>query len=312
MLDKAQVVSIIRMKGPILPVQLGKEIGGNSMIAGAVLSELVQAREVKISNAKVGGSPVYYTPGQEPKLTMLYDHLHEKEKKAYEMLKEKRVLRDKALAPVERVALREIKDFASPIEVNLPTGKELFWRWYLTSNSDAEMLIKKTLGIEKPKIPKEPEKPAVTKPITIEEPPKVEPEPLKVEPKKVKPEQPKVQKNIPREKQDFLKPEKPKDDFLKKIYNDFEGKNVEIKDINIIRKNSEIDMILKVPSAIGDVDFFCKARNKKKNNDGDLSSTFLQGQLKKLPTIYLTTGEMTKKAIGMLDKEFKGLLVIKL
>ena len=60
----------------------------------------------------------------------LFDHLHEKEKKAYVLLESEKVVRDSALDPVLRVAMRELKDFARQIEVKLAV-KELFWRWFL-------------------------------------------------------------------------------------------------------------------------------------------------------------------------------------
>jgi len=346
MVDKDKVIQIIRGKGPILPVQLVKEIGGNTMIAGAILSDLVKSQRVKISHAKIGASPVYYTEGQEFKLAMLYNSLHEKEKKVYDLLKKSRVLRDKELQPVERVALRQIKDFAFPLEVNLPSGKEIFWKWYLTPNSDAEIIIKRNLGLDKkvePTISADEKKIAEAARLAEEERLKEIERKLKEredklkelekkaeereEPKpeikpipEVQPVPPEVKapikgpRPIKQEKQDVLaeKDIKADDDFLKSIMADFETKNITIKEIHIIRKNSDIEMIINVPSEIGDIDFFCKARNKKNNNDGDLSTTFLQGQLRKLPTIYLTTGIITKKAMAMLEKEFKGLIVIKL
>src|SRR3989338_3156804 len=123
---KFKVLEYVRMRGPVIPVQISKQIGSNILFAGAVLSELFAGGKIKISTAKIGGSPVYYFPGQESRLTMLYPYLHQREKHVYDLLKDKKILHDKSLEPVERVALREIKDFACPIQVN----NELFWRWY--------------------------------------------------------------------------------------------------------------------------------------------------------------------------------------
>src|SRR3990167_5549990 len=135
---KNKILSYLNINGPSVPVQLSKQINSNILFAGAVLSELVANQKVKISIAKIGGSPVYYIPGQEPKLVMLYQYLHEKEKKAYDLLKQNKVLHDKSLEPYQRVALRELKDFAYPIQYE----DELFWRWYMLSDEESINLIK--------------------------------------------------------------------------------------------------------------------------------------------------------------------------
>ena len=79
------------------------------------------------------------------------ENLNDKEKKAFDLLQQSKVLRDIEQEPVIRVALREIKDFAIPLNVNYNNNKEIFWKWYLTSNGEAEQLIKQKLELfEKP------------------------------------------------------------------------------------------------------------------------------------------------------------------
>src|SRR3989338_9178272 len=134
---KFKILEFVRLRGPVIPVQISKQIGSNILFAGAVLSELLSNGKVKISTAKIGGSPVYYFPGQESRLTMLYNYLNQREKNAYDLLNKNKVLQDRKLQPVERVALREIKDFARPIQLN----DELFWRWYLLNEEEAKKLI---------------------------------------------------------------------------------------------------------------------------------------------------------------------------
>ena len=84
-----------------------------------------------------------------------------------------------------------------------------------------------------------------------------------------------------------------------------------MQDYEVIRKKSEIDFIIKVPSVVGTLDYYCKAKNKKRVSDGDLSAAFVQGQLKKLPVLMVITGELTKKAQELLNTEFKNGLVVK-
>jgi len=56
------------MVGPTLPAKVAKAINQPLLIASAALSDLSSQGKVKISNLKVGGSPLYYLPGQEEEL----------------------------------------------------------------------------------------------------------------------------------------------------------------------------------------------------------------------------------------------------
>ena len=107
-----RILSFVRTNGPVLPVQISKNFGGDMLFAGAVLSELVASKKILISKAKIGGSPVYYADGQGMKLSMLYTHLKDVHKKVYDKLNQEKILKDIDLEVWERVALREIKDFA--------------------------------------------------------------------------------------------------------------------------------------------------------------------------------------------------------
>src|SRR3989338_4968630 len=112
-----KICELIRNTGPILPLQAAKLINSDTIIASAHLSDLVATKRLKISHVKVGGSPVYYLPGQEPSLQNFTNQLNEKEKRAYELLREKKILQDTELEPLFRVALRNLKDFAVPLTV---------------------------------------------------------------------------------------------------------------------------------------------------------------------------------------------------
>jgi len=104
---------------------------------------------------------------------------------------------------------------------------------------------------------------------------------------------------------------KPEDPFLSQIQGHFAEKNIQIIESKIIRKNAEIDLILKIPSAVGNLEFYCKSKNKKSISDADVSSAIVQGQLKKLPTLLLTTGELSKKAKELLNTELHKSITIK-
>jgi len=118
----------IRMNGPVIPAQIAKVIGTDIMIASATLSELVSNNILKISNIKFGSTPLYYLPGQESRLQDFAKNLHEKDKKAYDLLMQKKILRDKTAEPIVRVALRSIKDFAVPLQVKINDNVEIFMK----------------------------------------------------------------------------------------------------------------------------------------------------------------------------------------
>ncbi|MBI2145426.1 hypothetical protein HYU18_03840, partial [Candidatus Woesearchaeota archaeon] len=152
-----RVKQLVRMRGPLIPSQISKEIGTNILMASAILGELASSSDVKISSVKVGGTPLYYVAGQEAKLQNYIASLPQKEKEAFEQLKASGILRDNVLEPAIRVALRQIKDFAKPIEVGMDGQVELFWKWYLLSSEEAETSIKKQLGVFEEKEPEKPQ-----------------------------------------------------------------------------------------------------------------------------------------------------------
>lgn len=159
MFDQDKILSFVQMNGPVVPMQIAKAVGTNSIFASALLSELASNKKLKISHVKVGSSPLYYVPGQEVKLQSYSERLNSKEKKAYDLLLKKKLLRDKNQDPVIRVALREIKDFAIPLQVNIEGTREVFWKWYLLPDKEIEPRIRDVLQpkpiektVEQPKV----------------------------------------------------------------------------------------------------------------------------------------------------------------
>lgn len=123
---KEKIITFIRLRGPSLPVHIAKETGLSLLFASAFLSDLYSEKVINISNIKIGSSPLYFIPGQEPQLENFSKYLKNKEKEAFIILKEKKFLRDSELQPAIRVALREIKDFAIPFKKD----EEIYWRYF--------------------------------------------------------------------------------------------------------------------------------------------------------------------------------------
>ena len=128
--SKEKILSTIRMRGPILPVQVAKEINFSPLFASAFLSELKDEDKIKISNMRVGSSPLYYLPGQEVMLEKFVPYLNQREKEAFQKLRQEKLLEDANQDPVVRVALRAIKDFAIPVKVRVDGEMKLFWKYF--------------------------------------------------------------------------------------------------------------------------------------------------------------------------------------
>lgn len=326
---KEKAIEIVRSRGPLLPVQITKDLGINVMFASALLSELVDNGTLKLSHTKLGGSPVYYVAGQEAKLQALRDKLNDKQQKAFDMLKQAKILRDSELEPVIRVALRDIKDFAHPLRVTSGPLQEIFWKWYLISDAEAEPMIKEKINLLEKQIQKQ-------KPKNVdEELSQIEQELKKLEEKKkaLLPIEQKVKEDVVKEINETENKEKPlkirkkvvkeevqqqisspvqideTDTFMTVVLDYFKQNNIEVSEIKQIRKDNDFEGSIKIPTPVGVVNYALKAKNKKKITDSDLSLLFVHSQMKKMPVLLIITGEVTKKAKELLNKEFKNITI---
>lgn len=130
---KEKIVSAIKNQGPSLPARIARETEMSMLFASAFLSELLSEKRLKITNMKVGSSPIYYLPGQEKQLEQYSKYLKDKEKEAFNLLQEERFLKDNKQEPAIRVALREIKDFAKYSTSDKGVG---YWRYFLVPEKE--------------------------------------------------------------------------------------------------------------------------------------------------------------------------------
>jgi len=284
---REKIISFIRLRGPSLPVQIARETGLSILFASAFLSELFGDKLIKISNIRIGSSPLYFIPGQEPQLERFSQYLKSKEKDAFLLLKEKRILVDSEQQPAIRVALREIKDFAIPFE------KEgiVFWRYFLMEEpsqiiSEEEIEIKEEPQTEIEIIEKEQE-------IITEVAEKPEKEVVKKE--KIKKTKSETKTKKP------AKNDKKNENFFNKIKEFLSKKKVEIIDIKDF-KNDEA--ILKVKKGNNEELLF--VFNKKLITEKEIIKAWKKGTELKMPYSILSLGETPKK-IGELISAFKGL-----
>ena len=142
MLDQDKILNFLKVNGPTYPSKVAKNIKTNILLASAHLSDLTRQGKVKISDLKIGASPLYFLTGQEDQLYQFAQgNINPKDYQALEMLHQKKVLRENNLEVLNKVALRGLKDFAVPLHVTIGNNKEVFWKWHLLSDEETNKII---------------------------------------------------------------------------------------------------------------------------------------------------------------------------
>ena len=80
--------------------------------------------------------------------------------------------------------------------------------------------------------------------------------------------------------------------------------NIKKMQEEVIKKNKEFDFIAELKTSIGLARFFITVKDKKKITDADLSLSHNKAQLKKLPLMFLSSGELDKKAKEYLQSNY--------
>ncbi|MBI4145031.1 hypothetical protein HY493_02390 [Candidatus Woesearchaeota archaeon] len=327
-----QVLSYIRARGPVLPMHIAKEMHTNILMASAMLSEMSSKGTVKISFLKVGGSPLYYAPGQEGMLLSFAQNLNEKDRRTLELVQTAKVVRDGDQDALTRVSLRNLKDFAHPLNVTHEGVTEIFWKWYGLNDTEASAYIKASLTAPLQTIPPGPEMavpvqqvqptPAIVQsmPVHVQQ-----SAPVRVQRPRVAREKPRVEQTMARPipptpaqlpaspvQQTVLEDPALSDVFFKELQSFCAKSNIKILEHTMVKKRQDYDLVLEIPSPVGALVYYTKARNKQKLNDADLSAAFVQGQIKKLPAMLLAPGELSKKGVELLAKDLRGMTFTRL
>jgi len=306
---KGRITSFMRIRGPALPIHISKETKTTLLLASAFLADLVSEKTIKISNLKVGGSPLYYLPGQEAMLENFHKFMPGKEREAFLLLKEARILKDDEQEPAIRVALRAIKDFAKPYTIKFQDQVLIFWQYFSLNEEDARKLISEKLELLPP-MPQEKliepiVKPEIKVELKVDEKkrelvPVVE---IKVEPVDAKPE---IKPEIKEIEQIFEKPKKAikrekKPAFLEEVKSYLTDKNIELIKIEKQDKK-EITARIKLDG----YECLLLALNKKRADDSDLVKAHKKSQQFNIPYSVLCKGEVSKKTKEAIDA-FKNL-----
>ena len=261
---KEKIISVLRKNGPSLPVHIAREIESSILFTSAFLSELAAEKRIKISNMKVGNSPLYFIQGQEPMLEKFSQYLKSREKDAFALLEERKFLKDNEQEPAIRVALREIKDFAVPFKIE----EEIIWRYFTVAEKEFKIKEKPKLTAKKETKKREPEK---EKTLDIFG----------------KPERAKTSKKISREKENRL---------FSKVKEFLSEKSMELIDIVNFSKN---EILLRIRD--NGEEKLLIVYNKRRIGENDLIKSSKKASEFNLPYIIVSLGEPLKKMRGLID-----------
>ncbi len=322
-MQQEQMLGFLRAHGPSMPSQVAKYIHTEILLASAMLSEAVAQGKVKISSLKIGGTPLYYLSGQESQLERFAaGNLNPKDLAVLHKLKQQHALREAQMDLLEKVSIRSLKDFAVPLQVTLQGKGELFWKWHLSTQQEVHEAISALLsppeiapmgpvvssaaGQQKEQQAEEqgaatPQEPVRTS-LTLTPAASIEQEPARMHlPPVPAPPETEEEKRSPQKLKERSRSGRRHEEFFPQVEEACKKLKISIEQKETIRRNAELELILKVPSAVGMMTYFCKAKNKARCDEKDLSAAYMQAQIKKLPLLLLYTGELTKKAQEMLD-----------
>lgn len=270
--SKKKIIESLKIKGPSLPVHMASQIGVSSLFAGAFLSELAKEKEIKISSMKVGGSPLYFLQGQESLLEKFYQYLPGKEREAFLLLQKNKILEDNKQQPAIRVALRSIKDFASPFLKD----EMVWWRFHSITEQQVKEMLEKPKKVRKMKITEKPKptKMQITTPIKKEKPKRKETRRTRI---------------------------KERSSFTLKVIDFLIKQNIEILEEKDIKKK-EYSAKVKISTALGKLNFLCVAKDKKRLTENDLRIILQKSQALRMPALILFQNEVNKKAQEYAEK----------
>ncbi|HJZ18752.1 MAG TPA: hypothetical protein VJ208_01490 [Candidatus Nanoarchaeia archaeon] len=280
---KEKIILMLKRRGPSLPIHVARETELSALFASAFLSELFSENLIKISNMRIGSSPLYFMPGQEIMLENFSEFLKGKEKEAFLLIKDKKFLRDSSQEPAIRVALRAIKDFAIPFEKD----NEICWRYFKASESEFKTEDKK---VEEQKTNE------VEKQLNISDKTEEEKSEQKV-PEKVSPKdsEEKVKKLKPAKKKTSAKL-KANEKFLERIKEFLSKSSTEIMGIEGLKKD---EIILKIK--IKGEEQLLLAYNKKKITEKEIIKAGKKASENGLKYSILSLGELPKKVSELID-----------
>lgn len=320
-IDRNAILQILQTRGPLVPNEIKRALKADPIILGAILSEMKGRGSLALTQVKKGGSAFYYLPGQEERLEPLVEFLNPKDQVTVRRLRDEKVLNEANEELFTRVSFRNIPDFAKPFMIDTPQGQYRCWRYFLVSETEARQLL----------LPKKEEAPEQNSAAQNEEPlmqnvelpvqnedmlvvreefseKSVPEKELKISEKTKVPilEKEEVQANL------IITPSLEESDFYKKLIQYFSTNEINLHQEEQITKDREYSFVVTTPTAVGPLHMYVRARSKKKLNEGDAAPALLKAKTLDLPCLFLYDGEFTKKALKIMQKEYRGLILKKL
>ncbi len=289
---KEKIISLFQRNGPSLPIHVAKETGLSLLFSSAFLSELLSEKKIKLSNMRVGSSPIYFLPEHESQLEKFAHHLKSKEKDAFILIQAKKILKDSQQEPAIRVALRSIRDFAIPFK----NDDEIYWRYFTTTEEEIRNMFEEKPIAPSPQVNPSPSTQSLPNPEPEKE-EKIIPQEDQIESN----EQEKVtltlqKKEKPKKTVQKKKPQKQDDKFFNKLKESLSSKGIEILDIENVSKNG---IILKVKEHKKEK--LLIAFNKKKIDESDIIKAAKEAKNAALPYSIFSLGEPSKKITGFIE-----------
>ncbi len=273
-IPRERIIEAISKLGPAQPLEVRRELGeGDTVLIGAILSEMAHTGLIAISRTKRGGSPFYYLPKQPETLESISQWLNEKDRKTFEILKYHKVLREDKLDPLTRVSLQNIPDFSRRFTVQTGDMEVAYWRYFLISEEQARNKI-------------------------------APPKPERVERQERLPEEPQINKDRPKKK---TAPKTPgqnwiqEDSLYAKIERFAEKQSGELSEQNCIKPEGEITSIMEVDGTYGPTSYYLYAVSRKTLPAHMVFKQLLEARSKGLPLLVLKDSEYPKSIFKKFD-----------
>jgi len=331
-LDK--VLEIVQKSQGVLPVEVASKLGVDSFLANAYLSQLAETGKIVRSNTRIGGTNLYFIPGQEKLAESKISSILEQAKKTAKMYapegaanktnpeieqkrqafaerlreieekepkKGKKVIPNAVPEPGHKVMPITIKHVSQEV-VGTDPGRAVGGQ--LMPKLKPEPIIEPKVKEPEPEEPiKEIVKPAVQEKLETKEPITAEPEFEEVaynelEIKTGIDEQPKDGIREVIEKTFLKKPEKPMEPgpLVDAALAMLVDAGADIIFRELKKKGKEADITFDLPTKIGNIRMLAIVRDKKSITEADLSMAYTEGVNKKTPVVFITNGKMTKTA----------------
>jgi len=289
------VLAHVTQHSPIVGAKIASDLGSDSFLVGAYLSELIDSKQLFLTRSTAAGAPLYYVLSQHADIVVLREKLKEKDRRTFDLLQGEGVLREDDLDPLTRVSLKNLPDFAQSLNIKLGTETVTFWKWFLLSNDDVIGILQKKY-IAKNETPKSNSNTPAQSESSVQATKKVV--------------QTAISEAVP--ELNGLIEQLSHCRNTGEIISQIEQANIRISSSIDIKKNKESDCIIHIPTAFGVQKYFVKILFKKKITDTDLSSLFMQGSLKHMPICLITDGVLTKKAEILHNGDLDSVLVVRL